>query len=173
MTDIPGPPPPPLEPLRLGAMPDTARSRGPRWRKWVVLLALFALVSGVSLLGSAFTAPQIGGWYAALEKPSFNPPPWVFAPAWRVWLAPASTARSVALVWFFVQLLLNAVWSPVFFGMESPGLALAVIVALLAALAGTVRAFFPVDGIAGWMLVPYLAWVCFAAVLNGAIVALN
>lgn len=158
---------------------------GSPWQKWIVLAGLLVLVFAVSILGSAFTAPQIGGWYAALDKPWFNPPPWVFAPvwtilyvvmavaAWRVWLAPAGTMRSAALVWFFVQLLLNGLWSPVFFGMQSPGLALAVIVALLAALAWTVRAFFAVDSIAGWLLVPYLAWVCFAAALNGAIVALN
>ncbi len=169
--------------LTEGVRPPQDRRRG--WRKWVVLAALLLLVFAVSAAGSSFTTPKISGWYAALTKPFFNPPPAVFGPvwtvlyltmafaAWRVWLSPDSTLRSAALAWFFVQLLLNALWSPVFFGMESPGLGLVVILALLAALAMTVRAFFTVDRFAGWIMVPYLAWVAFASLLNGAILLMN
>src|SRR5690606_7206741 len=113
-------------------------------------------------------------------KPWFNPPSWVFGPAWtilyvlmavaawRVWLAPESVARRTALIFFAVQFALNAVWSPAFFGLESPRLGLAVILVLLVALAAAVWRFFAVDRAAGWMMVPYLAWVAFAALLNGA-----
>jgi translocator protein len=155
------------------------------WRKWLVLALLLAAVFAVSAIGASFTAPKIPGWYAGLTKPWFNPPSWVFGPAWtilyvlmavaawRVWLAPESGARRTALLLFAVQFALNAIWSPAFFGMESPRLGLAVILALLIALAATVWRFFAVDRAAGWMMVPYLAWVAFAALLNGAIVVLN
>ena len=93
--------------------------------------------------------------------------------AWCVWLASESPARRSALLWFYVQLALNCLWSPVFFGMEQPRLALVVIVALLIAVAVTIRQFMRVDRVAGWMLTPYLAWVAFATALNGSIVALN
>ncbi len=154
-------------------------------RKWLMLAALLLLVFIVAAAGSAFTTPKIPGWYAGLNKPFFNPPPAVFGPvwtvlylamafaAWRVWLSPDSTARSAALAWFFVQLFLNALWSPVFFGMESPGIGLVIILALLAALAMTVHSFLSVDRFAGWIMVPYLAWVAFATLLNGAIALMN
>jgi benzodiazapine receptor len=154
-------------------------------RKWLMLAALLLLVFIVATVGSAFTTPKIPGWYAGLNKPFFNPPSWVFGPvwtvlyaamafaAWRVWLSPDGTLRSVALAWFFVQLLLNALWSPVFFGMESPGIGLVIIIALLTALGMTVRSFFAVDRFAGWNMVPYLAWVAFASLLNGAILLMN
>lgn len=169
--------------LKEGVRRPQDRHRG--WRKWLVLAALLLLVFVVAAVGSAFTAPKISGWYAGLNKPFFNPPSWVFGPvwtvvyfamafaAWRVWLSPDSTLRSVALAWFFVQLLLNAIWSPVFFGMESPGIGLVIILALLAALAMTVRAFFAADRFAGWIMVPYLAWIAFASILNAAILLMN
>jgi tryptophan-rich sensory protein len=155
------------------------------WRKWLALALLLIVVFAVSALGAAVTSPQISGWYAALNKPPFQPPSWVFGPvwtvlyivmgvaAWRVWLAPASRTRRAALIWFALQLLLNAMWSPAFFGLQAPRLALAVIVLLLAALAITVMRFFAVDRVAGWMMLPYLAWVAFATLLNASIVWLN
>jgi benzodiazapine receptor len=154
-------------------------------RKLLVLAGFLVLVFVVAAIGGAVTFPKIPTWYAALAKPSFNPPSWVFGPvwttlyvlmavaAWRVSLAPAGAARRQALVWFFIQLALNCAWSPVFFGLERPVLALGVIVALLIALALTIVHFLRVDRLAGWMLVPYIVWVAFATVLNGAIVALN
>jgi tryptophan-rich sensory protein len=154
-------------------------------RKWLVLALLLVLVLAVSAVGGWITAPKIPGWYAGLNKPWFSPPSWVFAPAWtilyllmalaawRVWLAPAGEARSGALVWFFAQLALNALWSPAFFGLEAPRLGLAVIATLVVAVAMTVWRFFDVDRLAGWMLVPYLGWIAFATVLNAAIVVLN
>lgn len=155
------------------------------YRKWIALGAFLAIAFLVSLLGSAVTLPKIPGWYASLVKPPFNPPPWVFGPvwtilyiamsvaAWRVWLRAGRPGRLNALGWYFAQLALNALWSPVFFGMQQPGLALGVILALLAALAFTVVRFWPLDRLAAWMLLPYLAWVSFATILNASIVALN
>lgn len=154
-------------------------------RKWLALGLFLGIVFIVSALGSLVTLPKIPGWYAGLAKPSFNPPPWVFGPvwtalyvlmaiaAWQVWLQPAGSRRRTALNWFGIQLGFNAAWSPVFFGIEQPRLALAVIVALLISLIVVVFRFFSVHRLAGWLLVPYLAWVGFALVLNGAIVALN
>lgn len=153
--------------------------------KWLVLAGFLLLTLAVAWLGSLFTRPAIPGWYAEIDRPWFTPPAWVFGPvwtilyilmaiaAWRVWLTPASTARRSALRWFFAQLALNALWSPVFFALQAPLLGLGVIVLLLAGLAVTVVRFFAVDRPAGWMLVPYLAWVAYATLLNGAIVALN
>lgn len=154
-------------------------------RKWLALGLLLALVFAVSALGAAVTLPKIPGWYAGLVKPSFNPPAYVFGPvwtilyvamavaAWRIWLTPPRPRRRAALVWFFIQLALKAAWSPLFFGLEQPRLALGVIVALLLALAIAMVKFWPLDRPAGLMLTPYLAWVAFATALNGAIVALN
>ena len=144
-----------------------------------------ALVFAVSALGSLATFPKILTWYASLAKPWFNPPASVFGPvwtflyllmavaAWRVWLRPASAARRTALTWFSIQLALNAVWSPIFFGLEQPRIAFAVIVVLVLAIAATFIRSLAVDRLAAWMLIPYLTWVAFATVLNGAIVALN
>jgi benzodiazapine receptor len=170
----------------IGKLPMSAIFQPPgSLRKWLALGILLGLVFAISALGSLVTVPKISSWYAGLIKPSFNPPSWVFGPvwtilyvimaiaAWRIWLRPASKARRAALVWFGVQLALNAVWSPIFFGLEQPRLALAIIMALLITLAMAVFRFFSVDLLAGWMLVPYLAWTGFASVLNGTIVALN
>jgi translocator protein len=155
------------------------------WREWLALVGFLALVFAVAALGNLFTTPAIPDWYAQLERPWFTPPAWVFGPvwtvlyilmavaAWRVWLVPAAPERRSALIWFFVQLALNAAWSPAFFGLQAPLLGLVVIVALLAALVVTVTRFFAVDRIAGWMLVPYLAWVAYATLLNAAIALMN
>jgi translocator protein len=159
--------------------------RGRLLRKLIALVIFLLLVFAAGAIGSVVTLSKIPTWYAALQKPWFNPPPGVFGPvwtllyilmavaAWRVWQNPASPERHRALVGWGVQLVLNAVWSPVFFGLEQPLFALAVIVALLITLAATVMRFLSVDRLSGWMLMPYLAWVAFASVLNGAIVVLN
>ena len=144
-----------------------------------------AVVAAVGFAGSWVTLPKIPGWYAGLAKPSFTPPNAVFGPvwsilyvmmavaAWRIATTRPSPARTLAVALFAIQLALNAVWSPAFFGLEAPGLGLAVIVALLVALVATLAAFWRMDCWAGLLLVPYLGWVCYATALNGAIVALN
>ena len=153
---------------------------------WGKLLVLLVLVFAVATAAALFTAPKIATWYAALAKPAFTPPAWAFAPvwlvlyvlmavaAWRVWTVPAEpSAVRAALALFAAQLALNALWSPVFFGLQKPVSALLVIVALTGMVAVTLRRFYLIDALAGLMLVPYLAWVLFATVLNAAIVGLN
>lgn len=152
-------------------------------RRWLVLVFWLAVVAAVAFVGSSVTLPKIPTWYAGLAKPSFTPPNAVFGPAWtifyvmmavaawRISTGPAAWTRATAL--FVVQLVFNAIWSPVFFGFEAPKFGLAVIVALLISLAATFVAFWRVDRLAGLLLAPYLVWVCYATALNAAIVALN
>lgn len=133
------------------------------------------------LAGMAFPP---GDWYRGLIKPDWNPPPWVFGPAWTllyilIGVAVYRVARRdgphtpVALTWFFAQLLLNALWTPLFFGLHRPDLALVCIVALWLAIVGMMRAFARVSPGASAMLTPYLLWVSFATALNAAIWHLN
>ncbi len=150
-----------------------------------------AIVSiGVPLLcgfvGSFATRPAIDGWYAGLTRPAFNPPNWVFGPAWTllyilmgiaaflVWNR-GLAARGVkpALLLFTVQLALNVAWSFIFFAGRSPLWGFVEIVVLWLAIAATVVLSFRVSAAAGWLLLPYIGWVSFAAVLNGAIMVLN
>jgi translocator protein len=139
-----------------------------------------------SAMGGLVTAPNIPGWYAALVKPSFNPPNWIFGPVWtvlyimmayaafRVLSLPSSTpGRSRALILFFVQMALNALWSVAFFGANSTVLGLVVIIPLLGMILATIVAFRPLDRVAALLLVPYAAWVSFATILNTALWALN
>jgi tryptophan-rich sensory protein len=128
---------------------------------------------------------QPAGYYAALVKPAWAPPAWIFGPvwtvlylmmavaAWLVWRGGGWRARSRPLAWYLVQLLLNALWTPLFFGLRNPGLALAGIVLLGLAIVLTGRAFRPVSRAASWLLFPYLVWVVFAAALNFSIWRLN
>jgi tryptophan-rich sensory protein len=145
--------------------------------------SLLALAGWVSLsfaasLPAFFWPP--GGWYDALAKPSWTPPGHLFGPvwstlyfamglsAWLVWRRGRRPAVRGALMLFLVQLALNALWTPVFFGLHQPGLGFAVLCLLWAAIAATILAFARHDALAGAMLVPYLGWVTFAAALNFA-----
>ena len=125
------------------------------------------------------------GWFAQLNKPSWNPPSWVFGPvwtllylmmavaAWLVWREGGWQRQKLALVLFVIQWGFNALWTPLFFGLHLTGLALADITILWLVLLITVKAFWQVRPLAGALLVPYLAWVSFATVLNFAIWRLN
>ena len=151
--------------------------------KWVVLTGFIILCLGVGGVSGFVTAQSVVEWYPALNKPSFNPPPWIFGPvwtllylmmaiaAWRVWLE-GSVAKP-ALNLFFIQLVLNFFWSIIFFGMKNIGLALVEIIALWIMIALTMRAFMKVAKPAGWLMAPYLAWVSFATILNASIWWLN
>ena len=148
------------------------------------LILSFTVVFAAAAVGSAFTTPAITGWYQALRKPSFSPPNSIFGPAWTVLYI--LMAYSLSLVWsiggpkaktamkiFGIQLFLNSLWSILFFGLKSPGLALAEIVVLWVMILLTILKFLKVSKTAGYLLFPYLAWVSFASILNLAIYKLN
>lgn len=147
---------------------------------WLTRIAFLALVIGGGLTIGALTAP--GDWYAALNKPSFNPPGWVFGPVWTVlylliamvgWRAyAAGPTRSRMRLWW-VQMGLNFLWSPVFFVLHRPDWAVFVIAALLLTLFALLRLSWHADRLSAWALVPYVAWVSFASLLNISIVLLN
>lgn len=151
------------------------------FKPWLALAGWLLLCFSAAAFGAQFMP---GAWYASLRKPDWNPPGWVFGPvwttlytmmavaAWRVWRRDG-VGRRPALAWFLGQLLLNALWSWLFFGLRNPGLALAEIIALWVAIAGTIGHFRRLDRVAAGLLVPYLAWVSFAAVLNGTLWWLN
>jgi translocator protein len=155
-------------------------------RRDVLGLAVFLLLCLVaSGIGGAITAGSVGTWYPTLEKPPFNPPDWVFAPVWtllyifmavagwRVWRTPPSAARRNALLLFAVQLVLNVLWSLLFFGLRSIGMALVEIVTLLLAIIATTVIFWRLDRLAGALFAPYVLWVGYAAVLNFSLWLLN
>jgi tryptophan-rich sensory protein len=148
-------------------------------------LAWFGFV-GASLLtggiGGAATGPAIATWYAGLEKPAWNPPNWVFGPVWTTlyvlmgsaaWLAWRAGAPPSALVLFGVQLVLNALWSVLFFGMRRPDLAFGEILVLFVAIVACAASFGTASKLAAWLMVPYGAWVAFGSVLNWTIWRLN
>lgn len=149
------------------------------------LAACLLLVAVVAAVGGLVTRPEIPGWYAGLTKPAWTPPDSVFPIAWtllyalmgfalwRLWQAAPGPARRPALRWFLVQLALNALWSPVFFGAHAPWAGLAVILLLVVSLAIALRFAFATDLLAGWLLVPYMAWIGYATSLNLAIALLN
>ena len=137
-------------------------------------------------IGSIFTTPSIPTWYATLQKPPFTPPSWLFAPAWItlyllmgissfiIWRKGINNGRvREALIVFLIQLILNSLWSIVFFGLKSPLYGVVVIVALWIAILFTMFKFFKLSTAAGGLLLPYILWVSFAAVLNISIWVLN
>jgi tryptophan-rich sensory protein len=145
------------------------------------------IVTGLATLAAAAFGSQFtpGEWYYSLNKPPLNPPGWIFGPVWTVlyllmavaagliWSQAGWNRASGAMTLFFGQLILNAAWSPLFFGLKSPGLALVDIVLLWGAIVATMISFFRLRPLTGWLLVPYLAWVTFATYLNFMIWRLN
>jgi tryptophan-rich sensory protein len=154
-------------------------------RDIMALCGFLFLCLAVSGIGGAITATSVGAWYQTLVKPPFNPPDWVFAPvwtvlyclmavaAWRVWRRPDHGRTERALAVFVLQLVLNLLWSFLFFGLQRIGLALVEIGFLLLVLVVNTHLFWRVDRWAGLLFVPYVAWVAFASLLNGAIWWLN
>lgn len=140
----------------------------------------------VGLLSTPFTIASIPTWYAGLIKPSFSPPNWIFAPVWTtlyllmgisvylVWKKGITNKEiKTAIYYFLTQLLLNFLWSFIFFGLHLPLVAFIDIIALLVAIVLTMLKFNRISKTAIYLLIPYLLWVSFAAILNGAIVYLN
>ena len=156
-------------------------------RSWsrIAIVTVPAIVLAGSASGWLSGSGQGNGWYEALAKPLFMPPGWAFGLVWpllygllglalaRILSLPASPRRSAALVLFFAQLALNFAWSPIFFAAHDMRLALIVIVLMAALAAGAAGQFRRLDATAGLLMVPYLAWLVFAAVLNSAIADLN
>jgi tryptophan-rich sensory protein len=157
--------------------------------RWDLLAGWPLVVAGggfalVWLLGGLAT--EIGPWYRALKKPSFQPPDWLFGPAWTTIFALTavaaanawSTAASVddrrrVVIAFVVNGVLNVLWSVLFFKLRRPDWALIEVGVLWLSIAWLIAVSWPISNISGWLLVPYLAWVTFAAMLNLAVVKLN
>jgi len=154
-------------------------------RSLLVLAVLVIACEGVGIVGAGFTAPAIADWYRSLERPSWTPPDWLFGPVWIALYALMAVAAwlvwrqgRVPGVWtagalFGVQLALNAIWTPIFFGLRQPGWALLDILLLWAAILLTLVAFARVRPLAAGLLAPYLAWVTYAGALNFALWRLN
>ena len=163
------------------------------------LIIAIVVSEAAGVIGSVFTTPSIAGWYAGIVKPALNPPAWVFGPVWTTLFALMGIAAfliwreynkltlseveglviqrkkqiKIALGIFLSQLVLNTLWSIIFFGLHSPGGALIEITFLWLAILATIIAFYKISKPAAWLLVPYILWVSFAAYLNYVIWSLN
>lgn len=157
-----------------------------RWKNALGLLVALAVPLAAGGLGAIPTVSSIPTWYRPLKKPAWTPPDWIFAPVWTVlYLLMGTSAWLVsrfgwqrrdvrtAMGLFGGQLALNAIWSPIFFGLKAPGIALMEIVPLWGVLAATVVQFYRVRPLAGLLLVPYLLWTSFATALNAGVWWLN
>ncbi len=145
---------------------------------------LIALSAGI--IGSLVTFPNINTWYASLNKPFFNPPGWLFGPVWTILYILIGTAAFLvwqnrknkrdylqACKWYFIQLILNSLWSVIFFALKTPWIAFVEIIILWYAIFRTLNLFRKINYRAAYLLYPYLAWVSFAAILNLAVGILN
>ncbi len=169
-----------------------ASKRRPRWKdgksvlsgeimnRTIVYVVFIAAVLGLGLLIGTNNIP--GEWYRSLAKPAFNPPDWIFAPVWSILYVMIGVVgarmfldhrRSAAMRLWLAQMILNVLWSPLFFGMQDIASALIVIIALVIAVAGFVVASWQRDRISALLFLPYLAWVAFATALNSAILLMN
>ncbi len=149
----------------------------------LVISIVFCQLAG--FLGSLFTPLAIPNWYETLKKPFFTPPNWIFSPVWislfmlmgislfMVWRRQDHPRFKAALIFFFVQLILNVLWSAAFFGLRSPLLGLVDIVLLWVAILLTIQNCFRITRVAGLLLLPYIIWVSFAMVLNFSLWILN
>lgn len=150
---------------------------------WLMLAVFVGAAFLAGVIGSAATFENVRAWYPLLVKPSWNPPNWIFAPvwtilyvlmgtaAWRAWRTGPAARPYVA--GYFGQLVLNALWSILFFGLKQPAWALAEIILLWVCLSWLLGGFWRLDRLAGVLWLPYALWVSYAAVLNAAIVRLN
>lgn len=151
----------------------------------VKLIIAIAVPLLVGFSAGQFTAAEIPTWYASIKKPSWNPPSWVFAPVWTtlyvmmgiawflIWKAPATEMKKWGMILFVLQLVLNFFWTFIFFAKHQPGAAFIEIVVLWLAILCTIIAFSKINKTAAWLLVPYISWVSFAAILNYTIWQLN
>ena len=146
---------------------------------WTLFLIFLASCGAAAATGAMF---EPGEWYESLEKPSWTPPKWLFPVAWTtLYLCMSVAAARVAsgpdagypLAFFALQIALNTLWTPIFFGLRRMGAAMVLILCLWAAVALTMIAFFRADFVAGLLFVPYLTWVSVASALNWSVWRLN
>jgi tryptophan-rich sensory protein len=149
------------------------------------IIVLIGFVGACFLAAATGAAFRPGEWYERLAKPSWRPPNWVFAPAWTVlyltiavsgwlvWRTSGFASAALPLAIYLVQLVLNAAWTPIFFGLRRPDLAFIEVVMLWLSIVATIATFYSVNVAAAWLLLPYLAWVTFAAALNFTVWRLN
>jgi translocator protein len=151
--------------------------------KLIIAIAIPLLVGGVS---GFFTTESVNGWFTTINKPSFNPPNWIFAPVWTtlyvlmgiafylVWKSTGDeSVKRTAIIFYSIQLVLNFLWSFIFFKMHQPGWAMVDIVLMWIMILLTILWFGKISSTAAWLLVPYICWVSFASILNYAIWRLN
>lgn len=154
--------------------------------KIVKLIISITVCELVGLMSTPFTISSIQTWYKYLHKPSFSPPNWIFGPVWTVlyllmgisvylvWLKQSKSKRvKTALKLFLTQLLFNFLWSIIFFGFHNPLIAFVDIILLWIAIVLTIMTFYRLSKPAAYLLIPYILWVSFAALLNISIVLLN
>lgn len=149
------------------------------------LIVSLALPLSLGVIASLYTAEAVPEWYTSLNKPSFNPPSFVFGPVWTIlylllgfsfyliWSKPKSKIRTVSMEIYFVQLLLNFAWSFLFFYFHTIGLALVDIIFLMVSIVIMLILFFKINPLASYLNIPYLLWVIFATALNAAYLNLN
>jgi translocator protein len=154
-------------------------------QSWFSLLPFVLVCFAAAAIGTGTTRRSVKTWYPTLHRPAWTPPDWTFAPvwttlylmmslsAWLVWRGSPWPAARASLALFAVQLVLNALWSIVFFGLRRPGPAFAEILLLLTLIIATIVAFLPLSFLAAWLLFPYAMWVAFASYLNFRIWQLN
>lgn len=156
------------------------------FRKLFPPLIFVVICELAGIVGSVFTTPSISTWYAGLARPALNPPNWVFGPVWTTLFALMGIAAylvwrqdlkrrniKIALGVFVFQLLLNVLWSILFFGLHNPGAAFIEIIFLWLAILATIILFARISRPAAWLLVPYILWVSFASYLNFMLWQLN
>lgn len=150
-----------------------------------ILILIFCIIICFlpAIVGFYFTSQAIPTWYATLDKPSFNPPDWIFAPVWTIlyltlavslyFIMTSRTKNSIAIYFFFTQLVLNAVWSILFFGLKNPLLSFIDIIVLWIFTLITIITSARVSKTSSLILIPYLLWITFAMILNYYILVLN
>ena len=152
--------------------------------KWGLLITIIILCNLIGAIGAIWTSSD-SSWYKGINKPSFNPPSWIFGPVWTllftlmgvslylVWTSSNSNIKLIALIFFVIQFFFNVAWSYFFFGLGNPLYSFIEILFLLVLIFLTAFYFFKVNKIAGYLLIPYFLWVSFAAFLNYSILRLN
>jgi len=152
---------------------------------WLSLIPFLVVCFAAAGIGSLSTSSSVNTWYAQLRKPEWTPPNWIFGPvwtilylmmaisAWLVWRSSSWSSTKFALSLFAIQLVLNTLWSVVFFGLHRVGPAFAEILLLWMMIIATSVAFLSLSLLAAWLLIPYLAWVAFASYLNFRIWQIN